>query len=79
MQAFQPIKPKAEVKKISAIVYEKEEKKVGEAVKELLPAKGKKKKPKKKRKEGEYVGPKKKVFAIRRVSRIKAKKKKKKK
>lgn len=79
LQAFQPIKPKAEVKKISAIVSEKEEKKVGEAVKKLLPSKDKKKKPKKKRKEGEYVGPKKKVFAIRRVSRIKAKKKKKKK
>ncbi|KPK33260.1 MAG: hypothetical protein AMS24_01745 [Chlamydiae bacterium SM23_39] len=77
LKAFKPIgEPiKKKEKKIAAIVEEKEEK-VGEAIKEVLPPK-KRGKVRKIEKKGEYVGPKKKPFTIRKVAQIKTKKKKK--
>ena len=72
LRALKPIaKPKLrEVKKVE-VIPEKKETKVETAISEVLPKK--RGRPRKEVKEGEYIGPKKKPFTIKKVAPIKRK------
>lgn len=75
LRALKPIsKPQIPEMKPVQVIEKPKEGKIEEAIQEVLPKK--RGRPKKEEKEGEFVGPKKKPFIIKKVAQIKSKKKK---
>jgi hypothetical protein len=75
LRALKPlalVKPKFKELKGVQVIEKPKEEKIEQAIQEVLPKK--RGRPRKEAKEGEYVGPKKKAFAIKKVAQIKAKK-----
>ncbi len=73
LRALKPIvKPKPKEIRHAEIVPEREEPKISAAIQEVLPKK--RGRPRKEGAEGEFIGPKKKAFTIKKVSQIKTRK-----